>query len=54
MGEVNQIWKDKHTQMVMERIAETLFRIEEDQSSLCRGIDELRIILNSMGATSEE
>lgn len=54
MGEANQIWRDRHTQMMIERLTETLIQIQKDQSALCRGIDELRIILNSMGVTSEE
>ena len=54
MGEANQVWKDRHTQMLIERLTETLIQLQKDQSSLCRGIEELQIILNRMGATAEE
>ena len=54
MGEANQVWKDRHTQMLIERLTETLIQLQKDQSSLCRGIEELQIILNRMRATAEE
>ena len=54
MGEANQIWKDRHSQMLIERLTETLIQLQKDQSALCRGIEELQIILNRMKATSEE
>ena len=54
MDNTNQIWSDKHKQIIFERLTDTLSRIQKDQEVLCRDLEEIKLILHSIKSPDKE